>query len=222
MSRGVKVILLLAGAVGLYQVAASASGSSMALPVEGPEDLAKMSYNSGIKHKDKGRQLEAQADTQVFKDAKDREKYDAKVKDEFKQALEDFKKAASRDPSLYQAYNGMAYAYRKTGDATQSLAMYDKALEMAPGFPDAIEYRGEAYLALGRTGDAKEAYLTLFAADRTQADLLMKAMSAWVAKPPAGIDPAALSALEVWIKERGKLASATVDMALRNNQTVWK
>lgn len=227
MSRGVKVILLLAAAVGLYQVAASATASAVptnrpSMAPRTPVDMAKDYYNSGVRHKDKGKQLEERADTQVFKDDKDRAKYEAKVKDEFTSALKDFKKAAELDPTLAQAYNGMGYAYRKTGDAAQALAMYDKTLEMAPGFPDAIEYRGEAYLALARIDDAERAYLALLAADRTQADLLMKAMAAWVAKPPAGIDPEALSAFTAWITERAKIASATADMGLTSNQTVWK
>jgi tetratricopeptide (TPR) repeat protein len=227
MSRRVKVILLLIAALGLYQAAASATASAIGsssptMKPRTPEEMAKDYYNSGVRHKDKGKQLEERADTQVFKDEKDHEKYEAKIKDEFTSALKDFKKAAELDSSLAQAYNGMGYAYRKTGDATQALAMYDKALQMAPGFPDAIEYRGEAYLALARIDDAKGAYLALVAADRTQADLLMKAMAAWVAKPPAGVEPEALSAFMAWITERAKLASTTGDMGLRSNQTVWK
>ena len=62
-----------------------------------------------------------------------------------------------------QAYNGMGYSYRKLGDYTKALENYDRALQLAPKFPDAIEYRGEAYLALNRLDDAKQAYLTLFA-----------------------------------------------------------
>ena len=116
----------------------------------------------------------------------------------------------------------MGYTLRKTGDAAKALEMYDKALQMAPGFPDAIEYRGEAYLALGRVDDAKASYLTLFAKDRTQADLLMAAMKAFVAKPAAGVDPAAVTALDGWIKERTKIATVTADMGLRSNRTVWK
>jgi tetratricopeptide (TPR) repeat protein len=227
MSRGVKIILLLVAAVGLYQVEALATASAMpsnrpSMAPRTKEDMAKDYYNSGVRHKDKGKQLEERADTQVFKDANDREKYVAKIKDEFTSALKDFKKAAELDPSLAQAYNGMGYAYRKTGDATEALAMYDKALEMAPGFPDAIEYRGEAYLALGRVDDTKQAYLKLVATDRPQADLQMKAMAAWVANPPAGTEPDVLSAFTAWINERAKLGAVTADMGLRSNQTVWK
>jgi tetratricopeptide (TPR) repeat protein len=228
MSRGVKVLLFLMTAVGLYQLGVSATGLSIPTQRGAPlapktaADLAKDSYNSGIKHKDKGKQLEEQIDNQTFKDAKDRAKYDAKIQDEFGKALKDFQKAAELDPTLYQAFNGMGYAYRKTGDATQALAMYDKALQMAPGFPDALEYRGEAYLALARVDDAERTYLALLASDRTQADQLMKAMTAWVAKPPASVEPATLSAFEAWIQERVKLAATTADMGLRSNQSVWR
>ena len=63
---------------------------------------------------------------------------------------------------------------------------------MAPGFPDAIEYRGEAFLALNRIDDAKQAYMDLFASDRKQAETLMKAMGDWVTQRkagPAGVIP---------------------------------
>ena len=227
MSRRVKVILLLTAACGFYQVAASATAgsigaSSPTMRTRTPEEMAKDYYNSGVRHKDKGKQLEEHAGAQVFKDAKDQEKYEAKIKDEFSSALKDFKKAAELDPTLAQAYNGMGYAYRKTGDAPTALAMYDKALAMAPGFPDAIEYPGEAYLALARIDDTERAYLALLATDRPQADLLMKAMTAWVAKPPAGIDPEAVSAFAAWVNERAKIASTTADMGLTSNQTVWR
>lgn len=229
MSRMVKGVLMLAAIVGLYQGVAAASGTSMpamggapsAAP-KSPAEMARESYNNGIEHKDKGKKLEEQFASQMFRNPKDQEKAEGKIKDEYTKALKDFKKATEQDPTLYQAYNGMAYSLRKTGDAVKALEMYDKALQMAPGFPDAIEYRGEAYLALGHVDDAKQSYLTLFAKDRTQADLLMKAMMAFVAKPAAGADPAAVSALDAWIKERAKIATVTADMGLRSNRTVWK
>ena len=66
----------------------------------------------------------------------------------------------------------MGFAYRKTGDYAKALEMYDQAIKMAPGFfPEAVEYRAEAYLALNRIDDARQSYLDLFAADRKQADL---------------------------------------------------
>jgi len=222
MSRMVKGVLVLAAIVGLYQVGTRASGTSVpaggagapAAAPKSPAEMARESYNSGIEHKDKGKKLEEQFASQMFRNPKDQEKYT--------KGLKDFKKAAEQDPTLYQAYNGMGYTLRKTGDAAKALEMYDKALQMAPGFPDAIEYRGEAYLALGRVDDAKASYLTLFAKDRAQADLLMAAMKAFVAKPAAGVDPAAVASLDGWVQGREKIASVTADMGLRSNRTVWK
>ena len=51
-----------------------------------------------------------------------------------------------------------------------------KALELKPGYPEALEYRGEAFLALNRISDAQQAYLDLFAANRGLADKLLSAM----------------------------------------------
>ena len=101
----------------------------------------------------------------------------------------------------------MGFSYRKTGDYAKALEMYDKALTLKPGFPDAIEYRGEAYLGLNRVDDAKQAYLELLAADRKQADTLMAAMQKWIADSktnPAGVDPAVVSGLETWLRSAAR------------------
>jgi tetratricopeptide (TPR) repeat protein len=230
MSRALRVVLAMFVAVGLYQVAVGANGSSMpapgpgpsaAAPARTPEDMARDAYNSGIEHKDKGVKYEADA---LKLTAKDREKTLSKAKDEFAKALKDFKRAADLVPSAPQPYNGMGFALRKTGDPAKALEMYDKALQIAPGFPDAMEYRGEAYLALNKIDQAKEAYLALFATDRAQADQLMTAMTAWVAArqaEPAGVDPGVVSSLDSWIKERSKLATLTASMGLKSNQSIW-
>ena len=54
----------------------------------------------------------------------------------------------------------------------------DRALELAPDYGEAIEYRAEAYLGLDRIDDAKKAYMQLFNLDRALADELMEAMRA--------------------------------------------
>ena len=232
MRRMWKAGVLLAVTVAWYQVGAGASGSSIpapsspssgpAAPMMTPEEMARGSYNSGIDHKDKGLKLELKAATET---AKDQSKDLSKAKSEYEKALKDFKKAADLVPNLYQAYNGMGFAYRKTGDYAKALEMYDKALALQPGFPDAVEYRGEAYLALNRLDDAKQAYLDLFATDRKQADILMKAMTDWVTSrhaEPAGVDPAALASFESWIKERSTLAGQTASMALSAKHETWR
>ena len=40
--------------------------------------------------------------------------------------------AAQFSPKLFQAYNGMAYAWRKLGNYEKALELYDRAIEMAP------------------------------------------------------------------------------------------
>jgi tetratricopeptide (TPR) repeat protein len=229
MSRHTTLALVLVAAVGGYQTITHANGSSMgggsaaaSTPTaeRTPEELARDSYNSGISHKDKGDKLEAQAE----KEAKDREKNLDKAKDEYTKGMKDFQKALDLMPTMYQAYNGMGYTSRKTGDYAKALQMYDKALSLAPGFPDAIEYRGVAYLKLNRIEDAKKAYLDLFARDRKQADELMKAMNQWVSDhttDPAGVDASTVSGLSTWIQERAKIATSTSAMALTGHRSIW-
>jgi len=227
MSRRWQAALLLAALVGTYQVAARASSSSMpasagpAARTLTPEERAIESYNSGIEHRDRGLKSEQKA---AAAPAADQAKEQKKALDEYQKALKDFTRATDLNPQLFQAYNGMGFAYRKAGDFALALEMYDRALQMAPGFPDAIEYRAEAFLALNRMEDAKQAYLELFASDRKQADILMTAMTDWIARrraDAAGVDPAALTAFESWVKERGALANDTVQMAISQNRSTW-
>ena len=229
MSRVFAFMCVVGAAAALHQTAVRANGSatpspassSSSMPVMTPEQIAAQAYNSGIGHKNKGLKHEADA----AKATKDREKILGKAKDEYGKALKDFKKALDLKPDAYQAFNGMGFALRKTGEPVKALEMYERALQLAPGFPDAIEYRGEAFLALNRIDDAKSAYLELFAKDCEQAGQLMKAMTEWVAKrqaEPAGVDPGVVAAFDTWIKERAKVAALTVNMSLASNHAAWR
>jgi tetratricopeptide (TPR) repeat protein len=234
MLRIVKAALTLAAIVAVYQVAAVANGTGLPPPSSStpaaaparpmtPEEMAVSAYNSGLDHREKGIKAEEKA-ASLQKDT-DRAKEEKKAREEYEKAFKDFKKASELNPKLPQAYNGMGFAYRKLGDYPNALEMYDKALELAPNFPDALEYRGEAYLGLNRLDDAKQAYLALFAMDRKQADMLMKAMTVYVAKKKAdaaGVDAAALSAFESWIKERAGVSEQTRSMALDADHGSWR
>jgi tetratricopeptide (TPR) repeat protein len=205
---------------GSVDTSSSSATTSMDTPT--PEQLARQAYNNGIDHRDKAKKLEDQAATQQ---GKDHDNSLNKAKDEFTKALKEFQNAAKLDPTLYQAYNGMGYAYRKTGDYAKALENYDQALKMAPGFADAIEYRGEAYLGLNRIDDARQAYMDLFSKDRKQADQLLTAMSAWVTAHQSGVqgvDPAAIASFDAWIKDRAKIAQTTVAMAISSDRSIWK
>jgi tetratricopeptide (TPR) repeat protein len=232
MSRVFKAAVVLTAAVGLYQTAAAAANgssvpagpSSPSAPMRTltPEERAIEAYKNADEHRVKGKKLEEEAATKTGNDA---QKAATKARSEFEKALKDFKSAAQLNPQLFQAYNGMGYSYRKTGDYVKALEMYDQAIKMAPGFfSEAVEYRAEAYLALNRIDDARQAYLDLFAADRKQADALMVAMKSWVTArraDAAGVDPAAIEAFEKWIGEREGMAKQTRLMGIAKRYAGW-
>src|SRR5262245_2106009 len=233
MFRMLRSAVVLVAAVGAAHVGILASGSSVPAPAPGgggssmatmtPEERAVEAYKSGDDHRVKGKKFEEEA---TAKKGADVEKTLAKAKSEYQKSLKDFTSAAKLNPKLAPAYNGMGYAYRKTGDYAKALEMYDQAIELAKPqiFPEAIEYRAEAYLALNRIDDARQAYLDLFAADRKQADILMAAMKNWVSArhtDAAGVSPDALAAFEKWIGERDGIAKQTSLMGLSSGYHGW-
>jgi tetratricopeptide (TPR) repeat protein len=230
MSRTLRATVLLVSAVGLYQLPALANGgaapsmpsSSSAMPSMSPEERAVQAYKSGDEHRMKGKKLEDEASAKQGTEA---DRTLMKARSEFERSLKDFKSAAQLNPQMFQAYNGMGYAFRKTGDYPSALRMYDQAIKMAPGlYAEAIEYRAEAYLGLNRIDDARQAYLDLFAADRKQADSLMVAMKKWIAArhaDAAGVDPAAITTFETWVGERETTAKQTRLMAIDGAHSTW-
>lgn len=232
MFRMFRMSVLIASAVGLAHVGILANGSGApsapagggsSLPSMSPEERAIEAYKSGDDHRVKGKKLEDEATT---KKGADIDKTLAKAKTEYQKSLKDFTNAAKLNPKLAPAYNGMGFAYRKTGDYAKALEMYDQAIELAKPkfFAEAIEYRGEAYLALNRIDDARQAYMDLFAADRTQADSLMEAMKKWVAAhkaDPAGLSPEAVTGFEKWLGERDGMAKQTRLMGVTSRYAGW-
>lgn len=53
------------------------------------------------------------------------------------------------------AHTRLGFAYRKQGDYERALEAYDRALTLNPHHRGALEYLGEAYLEMGRPGDAQ-------------------------------------------------------------------
>jgi tetratricopeptide (TPR) repeat protein len=74
----------------------------------------------------------------------------------FAAAIPLFQKVVARDARNADAFNWLAYAMRRNGDAAGSIPVYQKALAIDPKHRGAHEYIGEAYLALGNLGKAKE------------------------------------------------------------------
>jgi tetratricopeptide (TPR) repeat protein len=111
-------------------------------------------------------------------------------------------KALKLHLAYYQAASELGYALRQTGDYRKALGAYNFALQINPDFYPAIEYRGEAYLALGMIDQAKSAYMTLFRNDSGLAGELLTEMEATAAANGPG-------ELADWVAERKTLATLT-------------
>ena len=142
--------------------------------------------------------------------------------DAYTRARAAFQDATQSDPSMAEAWNGLGYSQRKLGDYDTALASYGRALTLKPGYPEATEYRGEAYLALNRVDDAKRAYLDLFATNRALADTLMSAMKKWLADPKSGASKATAADLSKWLEERAKIAAQTASLTREGAAAGWR
>jgi Flp pilus assembly protein TadD len=74
----------------------------------------------------------------------------------WKLALEQFGRAASRDPGNADIHNYLGYAHRKSGNLEAAFRSYGEALRLEPGHKGAHEYIGEAYLMANNPAKAEE------------------------------------------------------------------
>lgn len=162
-----------------------------------PKEQAIAHYNQGLEHRDKAWQYEQQA--AEAKKEQDRDKRLAKANKEYKQAIEQQLVATELNPSFHEAFSSLGYAYRKVGQYAPALKAYDQALVLAPDYVEAIEYRAEAYLGLGRINEAQAAYETLFLRDAKRAAQLLIACGQWVAAPPEGTAAEVVAEFAVWV-----------------------
>jgi tetratricopeptide (TPR) repeat protein len=187
-----------------------------------PEDTAKAAYNSGVRTIKKAQEYESDAAkaSNPEKSAKARDK----AHQYYSKSLEQFIDAVSQQPKLYQAWNYIGFANRHLGNYDAALSAYAKALELNPAYPEAIEYRGEAYLGLNKIDEAKEAYMTLFKGSRSLADELMTAMRRWTdarRSDAQGVAPEAVESFSKWIDERVGIAAQTASLAV-GARAEWK
>ena len=210
--------IALALMIGPVIPALQAAGSS-APPPTNPADTAAAAYERGLKARDKAWELEEELQTAT---EANRERLTAKIDKQYEKAARAFRSATEENPEMYQAFSSLGYALRKTGDYDGSLAAYNRALEINPGYAEAIEYRAEAYLGLGRLDAVKDAYMQLFRDDRERADELMTAMKTWVEErraDPGSMDPAAIEEFTTWVEERAEVAGNTA--RLSSGGTSW-
>jgi tetratricopeptide (TPR) repeat protein len=191
--------------------------------VETPQQKARNAYNDGVRYvkkADKAQEAAAQASDPGRKDKAARE-----AQEQYGKALTAFTQAVGLDETLPEAWNYIGYTNRKLGHYDDALAAYGKALALKPGYPDALEYRGEAYLALSRIGDAQQAYLDLYAGNRSLAAKLLTAMKGWVAAQrtnPAAASAASLDELDKWIQERAQIAGQTAALTRAGTAASWR
>jgi tetratricopeptide (TPR) repeat protein len=138
--------------------------------------------------------------------------------DGFRESRERFEVVVKADPNVREAWNLIGYTSRRLGEYDRSLAAYEKALAIEPNYPEAIEYRAEAYLALKRLDDVKAAYKELDVMSPAHADMLMDSMRSWVAahrKKPDGVSATELDGFAAWVEERSSAPRQTT--ALRRD-----
>lgn len=222
------ILLLLTMTTSLWASGASSSSTTDRAkptqaeeePILTPEQRAEQRFNTGISMRDRAWKLEKKV---ADADEKTQAKLMKKVEKAYKNAAREFEQAALLMPGYYQAYGSLGYSLRKLGDYENALVAYGHALEIEPGYAEAIEYRGEAYLGLNRLGEARAAYMQLFDIDRPKADELMTAMNAWIEHHAAesGVDAESLGEFKAWVQERAEMA--TKSASLRTGQaSSWR
>lgn len=188
----------------------SSAGSSRS-----PERVSQRYYETGLSQKKKAWKYEAKA--AKADDAEDREELLAKAHQAYEKAIESQSAAVKANPKNYEAENELGYALRKTGKYKEAIDAYDRSLALNGTFFPAVEYRGEAYLAVGQLRSVKDAYMKLFRNDRKLADQLMTAIDEWLVMQPAGEETASFAE---WVKERKALANVGDELS-QNNTRSW-
>jgi tetratricopeptide (TPR) repeat protein len=187
-----------------------------------PEEQARSAYNTGVRSIERGDDLLADAARQT--DERKQKKLRGKADDAYDAAIKNFARATGLQPRMYEAWNYLGYANRKLRRYDAALAAYDRALTLKPDYAEAIEYRGHAYLGLNRLGDAKDAYLKLFASNRKLAATLLAAMQQWLGEHDArstDVEPGGYDAFASWVRERSSIASQTAGLTREGAASAW-
>lgn len=102
---------------------------------------------------------------------------DGKALRDYEGAIADFTRALSYDAKMKEAHNNLGYCLRRVGRLPESLAAYDKAIELDPDFAQAREYRGETYLALAQPDKAEADLAALRELQSKYAEQLQQAIT---------------------------------------------
>jgi Flp pilus assembly protein TadD len=157
------------------------------------EMSARLNYNLGFERFEKTQKLEAGSPNAPA------------VREGYAEARDKFRKAATADPNMKEAWNMLGYTSRRLGEYTDSLAAYEAALKLQPDYPEAIEYLAELFLLTGRLDDAKASFATLSKSSPSYAKVLLQSMRDWLAQParaPATVNAEQRDAFAGWVKSQ--------------------
>jgi tetratricopeptide (TPR) repeat protein len=187
-----------------------------------PEERAAVAYNSGVQDMKKADEYEAAAAKET--DPKAQDKAHRKAHYSYLSARNEFQDATRLVPNVPEAWNNLGYTQRKLGSYDAALAAYERALTLRPGFPEALEYRGEAYLGLNRIADAKQVYLDLFASNRALSDQFMTAIKRYIDdhRKSGSPDGPTLDELAAWVQERSQIAAQTAALTREGTAASWQ
>lgn len=64
-------------------------------------------------------------------------------------AVKEYERAVALGGRFPEAFNNLAYCYRKLGQVDKAIELYKTAIQLRPTFPQAHDYLARAYLAKG-------------------------------------------------------------------------
>jgi tetratricopeptide (TPR) repeat protein len=202
--------------VGLAQHGSSTGGSpagTISSELRSAGQAAELAYNSGLRAVKRAKGYDGQAlkASTPEKAAKSHER----AQEAYRESISAFVNAVIAQPTMYKSWYYIGLADRHLGNYDEALSAYAKVLELNPHHPDAIENRGEVFLALNQIEEAQSAYMDLFRESRPLANELMSAMRRWIEsrrQDTQGIAPAEIEGLAKWVDERAAIAAETVSL----------
>jgi len=187
-----------------------------------PEQRAAEAFKDGLRDMKRADEYDSAAAKET--DPKHRDKALRKARSRYEDARSEFGAACRNVPTMPEAWNNLGYTLRKLGSYDDALAAYERALKLRPGYPEALEYRGEAYLGLNRLNDAKQVYLDLFASNRAVSNVFMTAIHNWIEehRNAASVDAAVFAEFVKWADERAQIAAQTAALTREGTAASWR
>lgn len=91
-------------------------------------------------------------------------------------AIKEYERAVALGGRFPEAFNNLAYCYRKSGQVDKAIELYKVALQLRPTFAQAHDYLARAYLAKGDRAAAQREYEIVRRLDAKLAHCLRQAI----------------------------------------------